>query len=177
MSKASKRDLRHIEKIHLQMGIPRDYMSSRNLPAYSEAENLVKLENDIDDRSFYLTSDVAKAWSEMKVAAANENIILKAYSGFRNYEYQRRIIEKRIQNGESLASILNSLAAPGFSEHHTGCAIDITTENCRAGVEEFEDTEAYSWLSLNAIKYRFKLSFPRKNQYGFIYEPWHWCYN
>ncbi|MDE4963702.1 D-alanyl-D-alanine carboxypeptidase family protein, partial [Francisella tularensis] len=26
-------------------------------------------------------------------------------------------------------------------------------------------------------KYGFKLSFPCNNEYGFIYEPWHWCYH
>ena len=124
------------------MGISDEYFN-RGIPMYSEANTLIKLNNDIDERSLYLTIAAANAWILMKAIAESENINLKAYSGFRNYEYQRRLIEKRIEKGEVLEEVLKHLAAPGFSEHHTGCAVDITTDGCRAGSEDFADTEAF----------------------------------
>jgi len=42
--------------------------------------------------------------------------------------------------------------------------------------EEFEKPTGFDWLTKNAKKFGFKMSFPRNNEYGFIYEPWHWCY-
>ena len=69
-------------------------------------------------------------------------------------------------------------ALPGESEHHTGMAIDLTTgDEKEVLTESFEKTYAFEWLTENAYKYGFKLSFPRNNDYGFVYEPWHWCYH
>ncbi|HTH44124.1 MAG TPA: D-alanyl-D-alanine carboxypeptidase family protein [Oxalicibacterium sp.] len=43
--------------------------------------------------------------------------------------------------------------------------------------EEFADTEAFRWLERHAARFDFKLSYPRGNALGFIYEPWHWCHH
>ncbi len=72
--------------------------------------------------------------------------------------------------------ILTLSAPPGYSEHHTGCAIDINTPGCVATEEEFENTDAYRWLTEHAGRFGFTLSYPRDNALGFIYEPWHWCF-
>ena len=66
-------------------------------------------------------------------------------------------------------------AAPGYSEHHTGCAVDIATPGSRPLTEEFEDSQAFRWLTDNAGKFGFSMSYPRNNPAGFIYEPWHWA--
>ncbi len=68
------------------------------------------------------------------------------------------------------------LAPPGFSEHHTGNAIDIGTYRIENLQEEFESTKAFNSLKENAHLFNFYMSYPKYNQYGFIYEPWHWCY-
>ena len=41
--------------------------------------------------------------------------------------------------------------------------------------QEFENTDAFRWLKLNAAKYHFKLSFDQNNK-TVDYEPWHWRY-
>ena len=64
---------------------------------------------------------------------------------------------------------------PGYSEHHTGRALDITTSDCEPLTEAFELTEAFTWLVTHASKYQFSLTYPRDNPYGIIYEPWHWA--
>ena len=70
--------------------------------------------------------------------------------------------------------ILTVNAAPGFSEHHTGNAVDIATPGSRPLTEEFEATPAFEWLSANAENYGFSMTYERDNPWGFIYEPWHW---
>jgi D-alanyl-D-alanine carboxypeptidase len=42
--------------------------------------------------------------------------------------------------------------------------------------EDFEETPAFRWLSANAGRFGFVLSFPRDNPHDYVYEPWHWCY-
>jgi LAS superfamily LD-carboxypeptidase LdcB len=40
--------------------------------------------------------------------------------------------------------------------------------------EAFEKTQAFEWLIENATRFNFRLSYPRKNNMGIVYEPWHW---
>lgn len=168
--------LDEIAKIHSELGIPEDYAASRGLSPYILEENLTELPNDIDQRMIRLEVNAAKAWQEMKAAAKTAGINLKIFSGFRDYDYQRKLIERRVARGLSFDDTLKVLAAPGFSEHHTGRALDITTDDSAPGEEEFENTAAFSWLESNAHKFKFKMSYPRGNPWGFIYEPWHWTY-
>lgn len=168
--------LDEITKIHSELGVPEDYAVSRGLSAYILESNLTELPNDIDQRMIRLEVTAAKAWQEMKAAAKAEGINLKIFSGFRDYDYQRKLIERRVARGLSFDDTLKVLAAPGFSEHHTGRALDITTDDSAPGEEEFENTAAFAWLKSNAHKFKFKMSYPRGNPWGFIYEPWHWTY-
>lgn len=69
-----------------------------------------------------------------------------------------------------------SAPPPGFSEHHTGYAVDIGDGNApHTHLEEtFADTAAYRWLTAYAARFGFELSFPPNNPQGVMYEPWHW---
>ena len=71
-----------------------------------------------------------------------------------------------------------SSAPPGYSEHHTGYAFDIGQgdDTDTFASYKFESTRAFSWLTNNAHKYGFEMSFPKDNVQGIIYEPWHWRY-
>ena len=75
-----------------------------------------------------------------------------------------------------MEAILKVSAAPGYSEHHSGCAIDVTTPGYKALEEPFETSPAFKWLSDNAEKFDFSLSYPQNNPHGVAYEPWHWAW-
>lgn len=64
-------------------------------------------------------------------------------------------------------------ADQGYSEHQLGTTVDITTSDLGASFLKFETTAAYKWLTENAHKYGFILSYPKKNTY-YVFEPWHW---
>lgn len=64
-------------------------------------------------------------------------------------------------------------ADQGYSEHQLGTTVDFTTAKLGAGFTAFEKTAGYVWLTENAYKYGFILSYPKKNGY-YIFEPWHW---
>ena len=53
----------------------------------------------------------------------------------------------------------------------------VAGERAAGALEEvFEQSEAFSLLAGNASLYRFFMSFPRDNAYGYRNEPWHWAY-
>ena len=135
-----------LRELHSELGIPDDYGLDGTRPVFAEAADLVDV-----------------------------GVILMIVSGFRSIDYQARLIRKKLNAGQSVSEILSVNAAPGFSEHHTGRAVDIASPGSRPLTEEFEDSDAFRWLERNAAGYGFSMSYPRDNPGGFIYEPWHWA--
>jgi D-alanyl-D-alanine carboxypeptidase len=70
--------------------------------------------------------------------------------------------------------ILEISALPGFSEHHTGRAVDLGQTGTPPLTEEFEHTNAFNWLQSHAKEFSFSMSYPKGNQHGIAFEPWHW---
>ncbi len=168
--------LERVQAVHNALGIPASYLRNSRLPLCVEPVDLVATENDYYGRPQRLTSRACTAWAAMRQAAAESGVSLHLISAFRSLEYQQNLIAKKLAQGQAIEDILCVNAAPGFSEHHTGRAIDIGTIGCDALVEAFENTEAFQWLSEHAASFGFVLSYPRGNSQGIDYEPWHWCY-
>jgi D-alanyl-D-alanine carboxypeptidase len=163
---------RELEKL----GIALELIAQKKLPFYLEAQELAIGETDADGREYMMTPATAAAWAAMKAAALQDQVILEVVSAFRSIDRQIEIIQNKLDRNMQIEKILTLSAPPGYSEHHTGCAIDINTPGCAATEEEFEKTVAYSWLNKHAGRFGFTLSYPRNNTLGFIYEPWHWCF-
>jgi len=102
--------------------------------------------------------------------------VIEAISGFRSHAYQLGIFRRKMARGQSISQILSVNAAPGFSEHHSGRALDIGTPGEPAAEESFERTAAFAWLQDRAATFGFRMSYPRDNPHGIVYEPWHWCW-
>lgn len=168
--------LSRVNQIHRALGIPAKFAIDRKLPLHREAQALVPITSEGSDKTHKLTPATANAWNKMNNVARAEGISLIMVSGYRGLEYQRALIEKKLQKGQAIEEILSLLAPPGYSEHHTGTAIDLTTEHCPPCVERFEKTDAFKWLEQNAGNFDFTLSYPRDNPFGFVYEPWHWSH-
>ncbi len=156
------------------LGIPADYGERRGLVLQSEARDLVVARELKDGRELKLEPATAVAWCAMVAAATADGTTLLLISGFRSVEYQREILLRKRSEGSALETILSVNAAPGYSEHHTGRAVDIGTPGCPPLSEAFETTVAFDWLRQNAAAHGFHLSFPRNNPHGVVYEPWHW---
>ncbi|MGF1541621.1 MAG: D-alanyl-D-alanine carboxypeptidase family protein [Pleurocapsa sp.] len=129
------------------------------------------------DGRIRLRKAAAAKFQQMQADAKAEGVILTAISGFRSAEAQNDLFfgikEQRLQDATKRAEVS---APPGYSEHHTGYAIDIGDGKApSANVNpEFENTAAFRWLEKNAARYSFELSFPPNNPQGVSYEPWHW---
>ncbi|KAF1055424.1 MAG: putative carboxypeptidase YodJ [Stenotrophomonas maltophilia] len=127
-------------------------------------------------RPLWLRRPAAQGWRRMRLHAAREGIALDAISGYRSHAYQLGIFERKLARGQQVPQILTVNAAPGFSEHHGGHALDIGTPGDAPAEEAFEHTAAFAWLQANAAGHGFHLSYPRDNPHGIVYEPWHWCW-
>ncbi len=166
-----------ILEAHRELGVPEHYAHDRGLHLFEEALSLVTAEVDANGKVHRLTEKTSTQWKQMKYAATRDGIHLILVSGFRDVDYQVGLIRKKLDQGKSIDEILKVLAAPGFSEHHTGRAIDLTSPDCPPCTERFEHTDAFAWLNMHAREFGFSMSFPRGNRHGFIYEPWHWAYH
>ncbi len=165
-----------IAALHQALGIGADYQRHHPLPLQIVPRWLVATEVDCFGRPQRLTEAAFNAWRAMKGRAGDDGVEMFLVSAFRSPQYQHDLIARKLARGQTLAEILEVNAAPGYSEHHTGRALDIGCPGAEALTEEFENTTAFQWLSDNAEKFGFSLSYPRGNAWGIAYEPWHWCY-
>jgi len=128
-------------------------------------------------RPLWLLARAGRAWRRMQMAALSDGVVLDAISGYRSHAYQMGIFQRKLQRGLGLDEILAVNAAPGFSEHHGGAALDIGTPGEPPAEARFERTPAFMWLSAHAGRFGFVMSYPRDNPHGIVYEPWHWCWH
>ena len=128
-------------------------------------------------RALWLRIDAARAWLRMREAAVRDGIVLEAISGYRSHDYQLGIFVRKLARGLSVDEILGVNAAPGYSEHHGGRALDIGTPGEPPAEESFEATPAFAWLQAHAGAHGFTMSYPRGNPHGIVHEPWHWRFD
>lgn len=143
---------------------------------YEEADPS-ELQSVVADGSIKLRRAAAEKYLQMEEDARAEGIYLAPLSGFRSVDDQQYLFfEVKAQRGQVATERAEVSAPPGYSEHHTGYAIDIGDANVPSThvSPKFENTAAFEWLQRNAAYYSFELSFPRDNPQGVSYEPWHW---
>lgn len=116
-----------------------------------------------------------EAWPFLKAMldsakASGVNIYVK--SAFRSFNEQESL--KSLYTVVYGAGTANSFSADqGYSEHQMGTTVDLITTGLGGQLSGFDGTEAYKWLTANAHKFGFILSYPKGNTH-YIYEPWHW---
>lgn len=114
-------------------------------------------------------------------AAAQNGVTLWIASGYRSVELQQDILNRKIQENmnqgmaeeEAREDALRTINRPGYSEHHTGLAVDFNDVD-----DGFEETEAYYWLSEHAAEYGFVQRYKQsKTEFtGIDNESWHYRY-
>ncbi len=161
-----------IDTTHYSVG-PRWCGKKIDTALIANESKLVRIPTEYCAENFriYVTKRTRNAFVEMAKAAKKDGVTLIAESGYRSSRYQRAIIRRRLAAGDSFEKIMKSVAPPGYSEHETGRALDLSTSD--AG---FVRTDAYKWLKQHASSFGFSESFPKLKSGAMPYEPWHWCY-
>jgi D-alanyl-D-alanine carboxypeptidase len=127
-------------------------------------------------REVQMRADAGKGLLSLMAQARVSGVGIIPISGFRTTGYQESLFQKAVAKYGSEDAACRWVARPGYSEHHTGLAIDLGDDaNPDCDVESsFETTGAFHWLQQHAQQFGFELSFPRNNAWGINYEPWHW---
>jgi LAS superfamily LD-carboxypeptidase LdcB len=131
-----------------------------------------------EQRYEYLTQAAGLALMKMLDAARLDGIWLVPVSAFRDWERQNTLFQSQVVRLGSAEAAARAVAPPGYSEHHTGLAIDLADGLARAQDISiaFGQTQGFQWLTQHAQEFGFELSFPPDNPQGVNYEPWHWRY-
>lgn len=123
-----------------------------------------------------------------KMLADAQEAGLKMYiiSAYRSPDDQKEVFNTTMQDwinqGENYLDAYEetkkSVALPGHSEHATGLALDIVSEENQELNEKQADTKESKWLAENCYKYGFILRYPtdKSDITGVVYEPWHYRY-
>lgn len=118
----------------------------------------------VDERVFPFVTDLL-------ASAAREGIPLYVLSGYRSFNEQAAL---KAAYAVTYGSGANTFSADqGYSEHQLGTAVDFITTGLGGNLTGFENTQAYQWLTENAHRFGFTLSYPARNEF-YIFEPWHW---
>lgn len=126
-----------------------------------------------------LAKPAAIALVEMgKAAFAESRSVLVLSSGYRSYSTQTYVHKQKVAQlgkvvGENLA------ARPGYSEHQTGLAADLSAVGQGCAIRTcFSKTVAGKWLAANSHRFGFVLRYPngRTAVTGYQFEPWHFRY-
>lgn len=146
-----------------------NYLKDNYIP-----KNLVQISS-----KYGVSSKVEKTTYEQFIKMYNdakqEGLNLYIRSPYRSYYTQASLYNNYVAN-DSKANADTYSARPGYSEHQTGLAIDITNPSSSLG--SFENTKESEWLKNNAYKYGFILRYPKGKEYltGYMYESWHYRY-
>lgn len=122
-----------------------------------------------ENESMLLDQDVLRAYTLLYNDASKQGLSLTIFSGYRSFEKQQTLFEK--SKNESY------VAKPGFSEHQSGLAIDISRRDIGL-TTNFMYTKEYKFLKDNAYKYGFINRYPKEKEKitGYPFEPWHYRY-
>ena len=109
------------------------------------------------------------------------NIYIDIDDSYRSISTQEKIYNHYLElNGQEYCD--NYVAVPGYSEHHTGLAIDIMLKVndgfLREDMDQFEYINVFEEIHKHLYKYGFILRYPKgkENITGYNYEPWHFRY-
>lgn len=125
---------------------------------------------------------------QMLKDAKYQGVGLYVTSAYRSIQYQadnlqnfiNRLMAQGYTEEEATIQAKKEIALPGCSEHNSGLALDIVSDNYWSNhdglYEDFENYSQFKWLVDNSWKYGFILSYPKGKEdiTGFIYEPWHY---
>ena len=134
--------------------------------SYKVRDTLVSLSKRVVERFNTLTDDFA---------AATGCADLMVVSGFRDYDFQNEIWVDRVQTeGEEEAA--KYVAVPGYSEHHTALALDLSVYLADGRTVYVEDYEPCDWFEEHAPEYGFVLRYPsvKAATTHISYESWHY---
>ncbi|GMK40033.1 hypothetical protein PCCS19_30880 [Paenibacillus sp. CCS19] len=155
---------------------------THRLPAGYEPDDLVYPDvafifSGLSDKR-KMRREAADALKELFDAAKKDGIELAGVSGYRSESRQRTLFDNYVER-DGLEAASRYSAKPGFSEHQTGLAMDVSGKDGKCAAEDcFAGTDEANWLADHAYEYGFIIRYPQDKEdiTGYKYEAWHLRY-
>lgn len=124
----------------------------------------------------FLVKDAYDAYVKMYNAAKQDGMNLYISTSYRDYGFQSTLYWNYV-NEDGQANADTYSARPGYSEHHSGLAVDLGTATNHS-ITQFGNYPEYNWMKQNCYKYGFIQRYTDENQYitGYQPEEWHFRY-
>ena len=149
------------------------------LPSDYVPSDLVDLKYRHPDRTapgrVTLRAEAAAAFDRLCEAAAKDGYTILGFSGYRSYSYQQSIYSSYCKSDPQ--SVVDTYSArAGYSEHQTGLAIDVCTDEY--AYNRFGKSPEYQWAKDNIHKFGFIIHYTESNKEltGYKNEEWHFRY-
>lgn len=190
----------HFLKTSLLAGIGSSYiLNNKLINTFSqvpiEVEHLLGLNpSHLKSSSVGLERETYKAFQLMKRAASNDKIDIKIVSGYRSFQRQKEIWERKFLQlsktktpTEAISEIITYSSIPGTSRHHWGTDIDIidgSVPSPQGGLLQEKNYHGHaafskmkSWMDTYSKDFGFELVYTDDpDRTGFNFEPWHFSY-
>ena len=149
---------------------------------YESKVNLIEVQNSFGNRTFQIEKTTYEFFDELRKELLNNNKIqIELDSVYRSVAEQQRIWDEFMEKyGENYTK--NYVAVPGYSEHHTGLAVDICLVVDGRIIDDnnemIEQTEIFKVIHSKLADHGFILRFLKGKESitGYNYEPWHLRY-
>ena len=171
------RYLQYIALVNEALRITDRQITHQFLPLVHECPDLSDMGPDMYRRPQQIAATALPHWRAMLAHARQDGLELQVVSAFRSVEYQATLIAQKCDAGRSLIDVLKVNAAPGYSEHHAGTALDLSSPGSEPLSEDFATSPAFDWIQNKAHHYGFSMSYAQNNPHALVYEPWHWAWS
>ncbi len=127
-------------------------------------------------QGFLVSAKIVPDLAAMFNAAATAGVQLNMTSSYRSYANQVVTYNNWVRVNGSTAAADTVSARPGYSEHQTGFAIDMSAGNC--SLECFLSSPQYTWMQEHGAEYGFIQRYPvgYESITGYNSEAWHYRY-
>lgn len=148
----------------------------------SKNPRFVRLPNSIAHKTEFLQKNVAHDLQRMVIAAQKDGVRLRVISGFRSFEHQKSIWQRKWHTftGEKndtarVRRILRYSTPPAFSRHHWGTDVDLNSLKL-AYWASADGRKTLDWLRKNAHRFGFCEVYSGNRTSGHTSEMWHWSH-
>lgn len=146
-------------------------------------EETVELEDvkNAYDEDIKVEKEALAQFKKLREDLLKDGVDIELDSAYRSVKRQEELWNE-FEKKYGIDYVKKYVAVPGYSEHHTGLAIDICLKKDNKLIYENDDmmkeTEIFSKVHSKLATYGFILRYPegKDNITGYAYEPWHFRY-
>ena len=147
---------------------------------WEDKVNLVEVKNAFEE-DIKVEKEAYEQYKKLREALLKDNIDIELDSCYRSVKRQQEIWDEWTET-KGIDYVKKYVAVPGYSEHHTGLAIDIVLKKDGKLIAENDDMIAekkiFAKIHERLAEFGFILRYPEKRDKdtGYSYEPWHFRY-